>query len=246
MGSEIIVDGLVSDDPIAIIPPTISGLIIWAYFGSIFSSDNTNLAPGGAAFANVGSGPEAIKENYIRCWYNAAIRSGWNRYYDGSDTAITIVAVGRTTGSSAATQALCGDAALYITPKEIELANGNVPSVSSKRAATADPYLTVTTTLGWRAYALTEPAAGVSGTSYIMDLTADTEATKVDTGVSSTPGADNYISFGTVNGNSTGSRRMEIAAAVVVAGSQLSKATITADIMPALRSTLALRGITGV
>lgn len=246
MGVEVIVDGLVSPDPISIIPPTISGLVVWAYFGSIFSSDNTNLAPGGAAFANVGSGPEATETNYIRCWYNAAIRSGWRRYFDGSDGSVTIVAVGRTTGNAAGAQALCGDARLYISPKEIELANGSVPSVSNIRAGTANPFLSVTTTRSWRAYALTEPAAGVSGTSYVMDLTADAEATTSQNGISSNPDATNYLMFGTLDGASSGSRRMEIAAAVVVAGSQLSKATITADIMPALRAALALRGITGV
>lgn len=246
MGAEVIVNGLVSPNPISVIPPTISGLVVWAYFGSIFSSDNTNLAPSGAAFANVGSGPETVGTNYIRCWYNAAIRSGWRRYYDGSDGAVTIVVVGRTTGNAAGSQALCGDARLYVSAKEIELANGSVPSVSNIRAAVADPYLTVTTTRNWRAYALTEPAAGVSGTSYVMDLTADAEATKSQNGVSSNVDATNYLMFGTLDGASSGSRRMEVAAAVVVAGSQLSKTTINADIMPALRAALSLRGITGV
>lgn len=246
MGAEFIVDGLVSDDPICIIPPTISGLVVWSYFGSIFSTDNTNIAPGGAAFADIGTGPEAIEENYIRCAYQAGIRSGWRRYADAADGPCTIVAVGRTTGNAAGTQALCGDGRLYISPKEIELANGSVPSVSSLRALVANPFLTVPTTRNWRAYALTEPAAGVSGTSYVMDLTGNAEATTSQNGVSSNPDSGNYLSFGVLIGAGSTARRMEIAAAVVVAGSQLSKATILADIMPSLRATLALRGITGV
>lgn len=246
MATELVVNGLVSSSPISIVPSTLSGLVIWSYFGSIFSTDNTNIAPGGAAFANVGSGPEAVEENYIRCWYNASIRSAWQRYSDGSDGAVTIVAVGRTTGNAVGGQCLCGDARVYISPKEIELANGSVPSVSNVRAGTADPFLTVTTTRDWRAYALTEPAAGVSGTSYIMDLTGDAEATTNQNGVSSNPDAGNYMMFGTASGFSTGSRRMEIAFGAVRTGTQMSKADILSDIMPSVRATLALRGITGV
>jgi len=215
MGAEVIVNGLVSTNPISVIPPTIPGLVVWAYFGSIFSSDNTNLAPSGAAFANVGTGPESIESNYIRCWYQAGIRSGWQRYSDGSDGPVTIVTIGRTTGNAAGSQFLCGDGRLFVSAKEIEIANGSVPSVSSIRAGTASPYLTVPTTRAWRAYAITEPAAGVSGTSYVMDLTADAEATTVQNGVSSNPDAGNYVSFGVALNAGTGARRMEVAAAVV-------------------------------
>jgi hypothetical protein len=246
MGSEIIVTGLTSADPIAIVPPTISGLIVWAYFGSIFSTDNTNLAPGGTTFGNIGSGPEAIEENYIRCWYNAALHSGWNRYGDSAGEAMTIVAVGRTTRASVGTQPLCGSAELYLSPREVELANGSVPTISNYTALVADPYLTVPTTLGWRAYALTEPAAGVSGTARVMDLTGDAEATSVRNGAILIPDAGNYLAFGTVDGAAAGSVRMEIAFAAAVLGSQMSRADILADIMPAARATLALRGITGV
>lgn len=246
MGSEIIVTGLTSADPIAIVPPTISGLIVWAYFGSIFSTDNTNLAPGGTAFGNIGSGPEAIEENYIRCWYNAALHSGWNPYYDGAGEPMTIVAVGRTTRSSVGAQPLCGSARLFLSPREVELANGRVPSISSYSDTLADPCLTVPTTLGWRAYALTEPAAGVSGTARVMDLTGDAEATSVRSGAILVPDAGNYLAFGTVNGAAAGSERMEVAFAAAILGSQMSKADILADIMPAARATLALRGITGV
>ena len=79
----------------------------------------------------------------------------------------------------------------------------------------------------------------------MMDLTADTEATTEQDGISSNPDADNYLSFGVLVAAGSGARRMEIAAAVVVAGYQLSKATINANIMPALRASLALRGING-
>lgn len=246
MGTEVIVTGLTSSDPIAIVPPTISGLIVWAYFGSIFSTDNTNLAPGGTAFGSIGSGPEAIEENYIRCWYNAALHSGWNRYDDSAGEPMTIVAVGRTTRSSVGTQPLCGGAELYLSPREVELANGSVPSISNYSGSTASPYLTVPTTLGWRAYALTEPAAGVSGTARVMDLTGDAEATSVRNGAILVPDAGNYLAFGTVDGAAAGSARMEVAFAAAILGSQMSKADILADIMPAARATLALRGITGV
>lgn len=246
MGTEVIVNGLTSADPIAIVPPTIPGLFVWAYFGSIFSTDNNNLAPGGAAFANIGSGPELIAENYIRCWYNAAIRSGWNRYGDSTGEAMTIVAVGRTTRSSVGTQPLCGSAELYLSPREVELANGSVPTISNYSGSTAGPYLTVSTTLDWRAYALTEPAAGVSGTARVMDLTGDAEATSVRNGAVLVPDTENYLTFGTVDGAASGSVRMDIAFAAAVLGSQMSKAGILADIMPAVRATLALRGITGV
>lgn len=245
MASELVVTGLVAADPIAIIPPTIPGLVVWSYFGTIFSTDNTNLAPSGAAFADIGTGPEAIESNYIRCAYEAGIRSGWRRYFDGADGPCTIVAIGRTTGAAAGAQGLCGDARLYISPKEIEIANGSVPSVSNIRAGTADPFLTVPTTLDWRAYALTEPAAGVSGTSYIMDLTANTEATTAQNGISSNPDASNYLSFGVLIGAGVNVRRMEIAFAAVIDGTQMSKADILSDIIVPQRATMASRGITG-
>ena len=247
MAAKLIVTGMAPSNPIALTPPTISGLIAWVYFGNLFGSDNTNIAPGGSAFVNVGSGPEAVEENYVRCWYNAASRTAWRRYTDGSDGAVTLVAVGRATiryGSAVAN--LIGDSRVSMMPKQIETANSSLPSISSYRFAVAGPVLTIPTAMEWRAYALTEPAGGVAGTSRIMDLTADAEATASQNGQTSNNGSDNYMTFGTVGGNSSGSRKMDIAFAAIVAGTQMSKADIQSDIMTPARSVLALRGISGV
>jgi hypothetical protein len=246
MASELSITGLVVPDPISIIPGSISGLIIWSFFGSMFSTDNTNIAPSGNAFANVGTGPEVIADNYIRCWYNAAIRSSDERYTDYSDGPITIVAVGRTTGKEASNQPLCGDSKIFLAAKEVDNDHGGIPTIASIRSTVSGPYLQVSTTTSWRAYALTEPAGGVAGTSYVMDLTGNDEATTVQTGVSSAAGAGNYLTFGTTPAAFTGSRRMDVAFVAVVMGTQMSKADIITDILTPARATLAMRGITGV
>ncbi len=246
MASELIVSGITTSTPVATLPSTIPGLVVWAYFGSTFATDNTNLAPGGAPFVNIGTGPERIAPNYCRMWYNAAIRSGWRRDVEGSDGPVTIVAVGRATLASAGVQQLIGDARLYLSPKEVETANANDPAVSSYRFSTAGPVHPITTALAWRAYALTEPASGVSGTSRIMDLTGDAETTTVQNGQTSVIGSDNYLSFGTAAGAASGSKRMDIAWAAAVAGTQMTRANILSQILAPARTILALRGITGV
>ena len=240
------VSGLTVPAPVTNVIPSVTGLVAWSYFGSTFSRDNTNIAPGGAAFVNIGSGPEAIAANYIRCWYNASIRTAWKRGVNGSNGAVTLIAVGRATISSASTQALIGDARIFVSPKQVETANGSVPSVSAYRSNVAGPSHTITSALTWRAYAVTEPASGVSGTTHAMDLTAGTETTAAKTGVSSVTGTDNYMSFGTVEGNSTGSKRMDIAFGAIVTGRQMTLTEIEDEIMGYARVDLAARGITGI
>lgn len=246
MTSVYTISSLTVPSPVTNSIPAVSGLVAWSYFGSTFSRDNTNIAPGGGAFVNIGSGPELIATNYIRCWYNAAIRTAWRRGVEGSNGAVTMVVVGRATISSASTQAMLGDSRIFVSAKQVETANGSAPSVSAYRTNTAGPYLTIPSALGWRAYAVTEPASGASGTTRVMDLTAGTEATSAVTGVSSITGTDNYTSFGTVEGNSTGSKRLDVAFGAVVAGRQMTMAQIETEIMGYARADLAARGISGV
>jgi hypothetical protein len=247
-GSELILSGITPVDPVAISQPLISGLVAWAFFGSTWSSDGTNLVPGGPAIVNVGAGPLAIRSNHVSCRYDGALRLDWQRYADGGDAPITIIVVGRSTsvGMIGEAHPIAGDVRLHIRTKEVDVANDNAPTVFSIRLSVQGPTLAVPTVRSWRAWALTEPAGGVAGTCRIMDLTADAEATLSAAGQSSNAGSANYFHIGTSAATATGTQGSDIAFVGVVSGQQMTRAAIQSDAMASVRSLLELRGITGV
>jgi hypothetical protein len=245
MAVEVVIPGMTVANPIAVVPPAITGLIAWAYFGNLFASDNTNLVAGGSTFANVGTGPVSINNNFCRMWYNAAISSGWRRFNDAASAPCTFVAVGKSSSATTSSNVMMGDSTMRLDMAQAIVANGSQPSLMSARGGRTTLYQTVPSATAFRAAAITEPQGGVTGIATLIDITAGvTVSSPSEGGLPSVTG--NATMFGTQPSSGAGSVQMDVAFAAIITGVQMTLAQIQAQIMPAARSMLTQRGITGV
>jgi len=233
--------------PIVIEPPAIPGLAFWAYFGS-GPSDNINLVPGSRAISNIGSGPVSIQSNFITCWYNATLSSGWRRNNDSANGPFTLVGLGNQHNGAAGTCAMAGDPVFSLSIRQQEPSLGGTtppPGIAANRSALATNGLQIPSALTPCFAAMTEPGAGVSGSSVVMDFTRNTIATGPTANGVAASTAGQELVIGTSTGYGAGSIQADMYFMAIVSGVQLTQAQILAQIVTPARSMLARRGVSG-
>jgi hypothetical protein len=213
---------------IGYVPPVIAGLQTWAYFGNA-SGDNTNLASGGLALTNVGTGP-AYNPGYGR--FTAATAALDTNIVDGPSMlpCTTVIAARSVAGAAGYPYGtfISGkgfDCWLNATtlhhfgvgPSQIDMpVNGNV----------------------WRLYAVNLAPVGQKSVTY--DLTGGTSQVATLTSTAYTPNTGAHLLIGSDNA-ATGSL-IDLAFFAFYSG-MLSQAQLN-SLIPSIRSTLATRGIT--
>lgn len=222
--------GNFASNAIGFVPPVIAGLQAWSFFGNA-AGDNVNLASGGLAFSNIGTGP-VYNPGYGR--FTAASACLDTNIVDGpSLVPCTTVFVARSVAGAAGYPygTLAGgpnrgfDLWLNATtlhhfgvgPSQIDMpVNGNV----------------------WRLYAVNIAGLGVKSVNY--DLTGGTSQVAVANSTAYQPNTGGHLLIGSDNA-ATGSLT-DLAFFAFYSG-LLTQGQLN-SLIPSIRSTLATRGIT--
>ena len=228
-----LVGGNFAVNAIGFIPPTIAGLKIWSLFGTAVG-DNVNVAIGGPTFSNIGAGPS----------YSA----GYGHFVSGStaittnlaDTTalqpITVIAAMRI---ASGTGCMCGtytnsggNHGFVIELSSAPQLHGFGTGMGSIMNLTPTSPVT-----SFALYAVTYGASGVAPKAY--DLTAGTSATGT-AGTTYVPNTGVNLSIGSAPVTGTSGEDIAFFAMyeAFLSGAQLT------SLVPAIRSTLANRGIT--
>jgi len=228
-----LVGGNFSANAIGFIPPTIAGLKIWSLFGTAVG-DNVNVATGGPTFSNIGAGPSysAGYGHFVAA--TTAINSGL------ADTTalqpITVIAAMRI---ASGTGCMCGTFTASGGNKGFQVQLSAAPQLHGySQGGGGVVNLTPTSPVtSFALYAMTYGASGVAPKAY--DLTAGTSATG-SAGTTYVPNTGVNLSIGSDPSGTAAACDLAFFAAYTafLSGAQLT------SLVPAIRSTLANRGIT--
>ena len=215
---------------VGFVPPVIPGLQTWAYFGNA-AGDNVNLASGGPAISNIGTGP-VYSPGYGRfTQLNGALDTN---VVDGpSFVPATLLFVSRLSGSGSPYNfgTFAAAKGVYSWMTSVNLRG------YGQGASQTDLAIASTT---FRLYAIT--FASLNNRSVSYDLTSATSANAGALSSAYTPNTGAHLLIGMDNSGSSG-QFTDIAFFAAYTNNQLTLAQLN-SLVPSIRATLATRGIT--